>query len=244
MHVCLKDGRFARRRLIVAGLLAGFAAAGLGDALIGASSASATTPLLSWSAPAPVDPVANYAMGISCVSTLVCVAPNTEDTIWSTSAASGGSAPRVGYYAPLGSSSGSALVELSVIDGGKQVSDKATAAGIASAALACDLDPAEEAEGLNPGAAFVVVYLPPGLTLPINGRKFSYSGPAYLAPDETAGVTQPAGTITIDGTFKPASAVKGKKFNDFVVAFKGTVSATLCPTSPTTFNDYWSKNNL
>jgi hypothetical protein len=161
------------------------------------------------------------------------------------SAASGGSAPRDGYYAPLGTSSGSALVELSVIDNGKQVSDKQTATGIASAALVCDLDPAEEAEGLNPGAAFVVVDLPPGLTLRINGGKFSYSGPAYLAPAEIpAGVTQPAGTITINGTFKPASAVKGKKFNDFVVAFKGTASATLCPTAPATFKDYWSKNNL
>jgi hypothetical protein len=161
------------------------------------------------------------------------------------SAASGGSAPRDGYYAPFASESDSALVEVSVIDNGKQVSDKATTAGIAAAALVCDLDPAEEAEGLNPGAAFVVVRLPPGLTLRIKGGKFSYSGAAYLAPDEIpAGVTQPAGTITINGTFKPASAVKGKKFNDFVVAFKGTASATLCPTAPTTFKDYWSKNNL
>jgi hypothetical protein len=160
-------------------------------------------------------------------------------------AASGGSAPRVGYYAPLGTNSGSALVELSVIDSGKQVSDKATSTGIASAALVCNLDPAEASEGLNPGAAFVVVYLPPGLTLRIKGGKFSYSGAAYLAPSEIpAGVTQPPGTITISGSFKPASAVKGKKFNDFVVAFKGTASATLCPTSPTTFKDYWSKNDL
>jgi hypothetical protein len=160
-------------------------------------------------------------------------------------AASGGSAPRVGYYAPLGTSSGSALVELSVIDSGKQVSDKQTTTGIAAAALVCDMDPAEESEGLNPGAAFVVVRLPAGLTLRIKGGKFSYSGPAYLPSYEIpAGVTQPAGTIAISGSFKRASAVKGKKFNDFVVAFKGTASATLCPTAPTTFEDYWSKNDL
>jgi hypothetical protein len=77
--------------------------------------------------------------------------------------------------------------------------------------LSCPLDPAEGTEGLNPGAAYVNVYVPLGLTLPIKGRSFSYSGPAYLLPSEIpAGVTQPAGTITINGMFKPASQIKGK----------------------------------
>jgi hypothetical protein len=161
-------------------------------------------------------------------------------------AASGGSAPRVGYYAPLGLSTTSALVELSVIDNGKEVADKAnSAAGISAPGLTCDKDPAEQAEGLNPSAAFVHVDLPPGLKLRISDRKFSYTGPAYLPPEEIpAGVTQPAGTISIRGSFVPASAVKGKKFNDFVVAFRGTTSATLCPAAPATFHDIWSKNTL
>jgi hypothetical protein len=155
--------------------------------------------------------------------------------------ASSGSAPRDGYYAPLGTTVGSADVELFVIDKGKRVAD----APRMTAAVSCPLDPAEQAEGLNPGASFVNVYVPLGLTLSIKGRSFSYSGPAYLLPSEIpAGVTQPPGTITIAGTFKPASQIKGKHVDKKTVAFKGTVSATLCPSIPTTFTDYWSVNDL
>jgi hypothetical protein len=160
-------------------------------------------------------------------------------------AAAGGSAPRDGYYAPLGVNTTSAIVFLSVIDNGKQVADKAnSSAGNSAPGLTCDKDPAEQAEGLNPSAAFVRVYLPPGLKLRISaGRKFSYSGPAYLPSSEVpAGVTQPAGTIRITGRFVPASAVKGKESDDFVVAFSGTASATLCPAAPATFHDIWSKS--
>lgn len=151
------------------------------------------------------------------------------------------SAPRDGYYAPLGTTVGSADVELFVINNGKQVADSKQAMSVG---LSCDQDPAEQAEGLNPGAEYVNVYLPLGLKLPIKGRSFSYSGPAYLPAFEIpTGVTQPAGTITISGTFKPASQIKGKAVDKKTVAFKGSVSATLCPSIPTTFTDYWSKTD-
>jgi hypothetical protein len=160
--------------------------------------------------------------------------------------ASSGSAPRVGYYAPLGTTTGSADVELFAIDNGTRIGDTALGdqKGDYSVGLSCTLDPAEVSEGLNPGAAYVNVYLPLGLKLPIKGHKFSYSGPAYLPAFEVpAGVTQPAGTITLQGTFKPGTAIKGKHVDKKTVALTGTVSATLCPTAPGVFTDYWSKTN-
>jgi hypothetical protein len=155
--------------------------------------------------------------------------------------AASGSAPRDGYYAPLGTETNSADVELFVIDNGKRVADTARM----PVGLSCDQNAAEQAEGLNPGAAYVNVYVPFGATLTIKGRSFSYSGPAYLEPSEIpAGVTQPPGTITISGTFKPASEVKGKHVDKKAPAFTGTASATLCTTIPSGFADYWSKNDL
>ena len=156
----------------------------------------------------------------------------------SAAAASPGSAPRDGYYAPLGTTTNSADVELFVVDNGKQVADKTERMSVG---LSCTLNPAEQAEGLNPGAAYVSVYIPFGANLAIHGLSFSYSGPAYLLPSEIpTGVTQPPGTITIQGKFKPASQVKGKKVDKKAPAFTGTASATLCTTMPPTFTDYWS----
>jgi hypothetical protein len=155
--------------------------------------------------------------------------------------ASPASAPRDGYYAPLGTTVGSADVELFVIANGTQVADSKQAMGVG---LSCDLDPAEQADGLNPGAAYVNVYVPLGRKLAIHGRSFSYSGPAYLPAFEIpAGVKQPAGTIAIKGTFKPASEITGKTVDKKTIAFTGTVSATLCPSIPTTFKDYWSQTD-
>jgi hypothetical protein len=161
-------------------------------------------------------------------------------------AASNGSAPRVGYYAPLGTTVGSADVELFAIDDGTRIGDTALGdqKGDYSIGLSCTLDPAEQSEGLNPAAAYVNVYVPLGLKIPIKGDKFSYSGPAYLPAFEIpAGVTQPAGTITLQGTFKPGKQIKGKHVDKKTVALNGTVSATLCPAGPTVFTDYWSKTD-
>ena len=156
--------------------------------------------------------------------------------------AASGSAPRDGYYAPLGTETNSADVELTVIDNGKRVSD---APGLQSAGIVCTQNAAEQAEGLNPGATYLVLYIPFGEHLAIKGRSFSYSGPAYMPPSEVpAGVTQAPGTMTISGRFKPASQVKGKKVDRKAPAFTGTASATLCTTMPSTFSDYWSINNL
>jgi hypothetical protein len=160
--------------------------------------------------------------------------------------ASKSSAPRDGYYAPLGSTTGSADVQLFAIDNGTRVGDTALGdqKGDYSVGLSCTLDPAEQSEGLNPGAAYVNVYVPLGSKIPIKGRKFSYSGPAYLPAFEIpAGVTQPAGTITLQGTFKPGNEIKGKNVDKKMFALTGTVSATLCPTIPSVFTDYWSKTN-
>jgi hypothetical protein len=212
---------------------------------------------------APAGGLAAVAMLLSAAGSSTRVAPRSRDSILSlpvratrivpmvvaasvlfgvaAAEASSGAAPRDGYYAPLGTSVGSADVELFVVDKGKRLADSQTM----TVGLSCPLDPAEEAEGLNPAASFVNVYLPLGLKLPITGLSFSYSGPAYLLPSEVpAGVTQPPGTITINGTFKPASQIKGKHVDNKTVAFKGTVSATLCPSIPTTFTDYWSVNDL
>jgi hypothetical protein len=161
-------------------------------------------------------------------------------------AASNGAAPRVGYYAPLGTTVGSADVELFAIDNGTRIGDTALGdqKGDYSIGVSCTLDPAEVSEGLNPGAAYVNVYVPLGLKIPINGRKFSYSGPAYLPADEVpSGVTQPAGTITLQGTFKPGRLIKGKNVDKKTVALNGTVTATLCPSIPGVFTDYWSKTD-
>jgi hypothetical protein len=160
--------------------------------------------------------------------------------------ASKGSPPRDGYYAPLGTTTGSADVELFAIDNGTRVGDTALGdqKGDYSVGLSCTLDAAEQSEGLNPGAAFVNVYVPLQLKIPIKGRAFSYSGPAYLPAFEVpAGVTQPAGTITLQGTFKPGNEIKGKHIDKKMFALTGTVSATLCPSIPTVFTDYWSKTN-
>jgi hypothetical protein len=164
-------------------------------------------------------------------------------------ATSSASAPRDGYYAPLATSGGttvndnqfkSAALELFVIDSGKQVQNS----GRFTVGLSCVQDAAEQAEGLNPGASYLNVYVPPGRKLAIKGDSFSYSGPAYLDRDEIpAGVKQPAGTLTIKGTFKPASQITGTTLNHKVVAFKGTVSATLCPTAHPTFTDFWSESD-
>jgi hypothetical protein len=154
--------------------------------------------------------------------------------------AASSSRPRDGYYAPLGSNTSSADVELFVIDHGKAINDKPEY----EPGLSCQMDSSEDAEGLNPGASYINIYVPPGESLKVAGRKFSYSGPAYLEPSEVpAGVTQPPGTIQISGTFKPASAIKGKKFDKKTVAFSGSVSATLCTTGPSTFADIWSIND-
>lgn len=165
----------------------------------------------------------------------------------SSAATSSASSPRDGYYAPISADSGanvndnqhaSAALELFVIDNGKQVKNST---GL-QARLVCVKDSAEQGEGLNPDAPYLDVYIPRGVKLPIRGRSFSYSGPAYLPPAETpAGVTQAAGTITIRGTFRPASQITGTTFNQTTAAFKGTVSATLCPTAHPTFTDFWSK---
>ena len=156
--------------------------------------------------------------------------------------AASGSAPRDGYYAPQATTVGSADVELFVIDDGTQVADNnATKERVG---LSCDLDPAEQAEGLNPGVAYVSVYVPFGRKLAITGGSFSYSGPAYLPAWEIpAGVKQPAGTIAIKGTFKPASQITGATVDHKTVAFAGTVTATLCPAIPKTFKDYWSETD-
>jgi hypothetical protein len=157
--------------------------------------------------------------------------------------ASKGSAPRVGYYAPQGTTVGSADVELSVIDDGTRIGDTALGdqKGDYSIGVSCDLDPAENSEGLNPGASYVNVYVPLGLKIPIRGHKFSYSGPAYLpAVEIPAGVTQPAGTITLQGTFKPGNKINGKSIAKKMFALTGTVSATLCPSIPAVFTDYWN----
>jgi hypothetical protein len=154
--------------------------------------------------------------------------------------ASTGSGPRDGYYAPLATETNSADVELFVIDNGQRVADTEKM----PVGLSCDQNTAEQAEGLNPGASYVNVYIPFGVKLAIKGRSFSYSGAAYLLPSEVpSGVTQPAGTITISGTFKPASQVTGKKVDKKAPAFTGSVSATLCTTIPPTFADYWSRND-
>ena len=164
-------------------------------------------------------------------------------------ATSSASSPRDGYYAPLATPNGttvndnqhhSAALELFVTDNGKQVENR----GRFTAGMSCVQDAAEQAEGLNPGASYLNVFVPPGRKLAINGDSFSYSGPAYLERAEIpAGVKQPAGTITIKGTFKPASQIMGTIFNHKIVAFKGTVSATLCPTAHPTFTDFWSQTD-
>lgn len=165
----------------------------------------------------------------------------------SSAAMSSASSPRDGYYAPVSSDSGanvndnqhaSAALELFVIDNGRKVENSQ---GF-RARLACVKDSAEQGEGLNPDAPYLDVDIPPGVKLPIRGRSFSYSGPAYLPPGEIpAGVNQPAGTIKIRGTFTPASKITGTSFNQTTIAFKGTVSATLCPTAHPTFTDFWLK---
>jgi hypothetical protein len=167
----------------------------------------------------------------------------------SSAATSSASSPRDGYYAPVSTDSGynvndtehaSAALELFVIDNGKKVGDSKRF----RAALVCVKDSAEQGEGLNPEAAYLDVDIPLGVKLPIRGRSFSYSGPAYLPPAEIpAGVNQPPGRITIRGTFKPASQITGKTFDQRTSAFKGTVSATLCPTAHPTFTDFWNKTN-
>jgi hypothetical protein len=165
----------------------------------------------------------------------------------SSAATSTASSPRDGYYAPVSADSGanvndneyaSAALELFVIDKGKQVENSERF----QARLVCLKDSAELGEGLNPDVSYLDVDIPAGVKLPIRGRSFSYSGPAYLPPAEIpAGVDQPAGTIKIRGTFKPSSEITGTTFNQTTVAFKGTVSATLCPTAHPTFTDFWSK---
>jgi hypothetical protein len=165
----------------------------------------------------------------------------------SSATTSSASSPRDGYYAPVSADSGanvndnqhaSAALELFVIDNGRQVENSKRF----PARLACVKDSAEQGKGLNPDAPYIDVAIPPGVKLPIRGHSFSYSGPAYLPPAEIpASVNQPAGTIKIRGTFKPASEIKGTTFNQTTVAFKGTVSATLCPTAHPTFTDFWSK---
>ena len=142
-----------------------------------------------------------------------------------TAQASGPAIP-VGFYgSPLTAvkSGTSATVNLNVIDHGKKVDD---------IAVQCDTPANTTEQGLPSGQQIVVVETG---TVPIKGRRFSFSGTVTLGPDETGNGSTVTSTLTANGKFKSVKYVLRK-----TVAASGTITAGLCdPTTVSAFTLQW-----